>query len=186
MSNKVIIAIDLMGGENAPEKNLEGIKVVLNDDSELKYLKSKIRILSDIGDTANINKLIDNIPLEKEDDKFYNLIFDLRVYDKDIPYICNELQKKKFDVKEDIEKRKTLIACIIAKEKYSQANLALDLLENDSVESLPYIKKVINTHQKIIDKNEKRQLSLLQRPFSMFPKIAFLMVHSTLSISMTL
>ena len=114
----------------------------LNDDSELKYLKAKIRILSNIGDTANINKLIDNIPLEIKDDNFYNLIFDLRIYDKDIPYICNELQKKKFDVKEDIEKRKTLIACSIAKRKYSQAQLALDLLENDSVESLPYIKTV--------------------------------------------
>ena len=123
------------------EKNLEGINGALID-SELKYLKAKIRILSDIGDTANINKLIDNIPLEIKDDNFYNLIFDLRAYDKDIPYICNELQKKKFDVKEDIEKRKTLIACSIAKRKYSQAQLALDLLENDSVESLPYIKTV--------------------------------------------
>ena len=123
------------------EKNLEGINRALND-SELKYLKAKIRILSDIGDTANINKLIDNIPLEIKDDNFYNLIFDLRSYDKDIPYICNELQKKKFDVKEDIEKRKTLIACSIAKKKYSQAQLALDLLENDSIESLTYIKTV--------------------------------------------
>ena len=123
------------------EKNLEGINGALID-SELKYLKAKIRILSDIGDTANINKLIDNIPLEIKDDNFYNLIFDLRAYDKDIPYICNELQKKKFDVKEDIEKRKTLIACSIAKKKYSQAQLALDLLENDSIESLTYIKTV--------------------------------------------
>ena len=72
---------------------------------------------------------------------FYNLIFDLRIYDKDIPYICNELQKKKFDVKQDIEKRKTLIACSIAKGNIVK-QLALDLLENDSVESLPYIKKV--------------------------------------------
>ncbi len=124
------------------EKNLEGINGALNDDSELKYLIAKIRILSDMGDTTNINKLIDNVPLEIKNDNFYNLIFDLRVYDKDIPYICNELQQKKFDVKEDIEKRKTLIACSIAKKKYSQAQLALDLLENDSTESLPYIKIV--------------------------------------------
>ncbi len=124
------------------EKNLEGIDRKLNSDSELKYLKEKIKILSEIGDTANINKLIDNIPLQIKDDDFYNLIFDLRIYDKDIPYICNELQKKKFDVREDIEKRKTLIACSIAKKKYSQAQLALDLLENDSAESLSYIKTV--------------------------------------------
>ena len=30
------------------EKNLEGLKGVLNDDSELRYLKAKIRILSDL------------------------------------------------------------------------------------------------------------------------------------------
>ena len=88
------------------EKKLDAINSSLNNDSELKYLKRKIRILSDIGDTANINKLIDSIPLEIKDDNFYNLIFDLRIYDKDIPYTCNELQKKKFDVKKDIEKRK--------------------------------------------------------------------------------
>ena len=139
---KLTSKILMSRAQKPKEKNLEGINGALNDDSELKYLKAKIRILSDIGDTTNINKLIDNIPLEIKDDNFYNLIFDLRISDKDIPYICNELQKKKFDVKEDIEKRKTLIACIIAKRKYSQAQLALDLLENDSVESLPYIKTV--------------------------------------------
>ena len=139
---KLTSKILMSRAQKPKEKNLEGINGALNDDSELKYLKAKIRILSDIGDTANINKLIDNIPLEIKDDNFYNLIFDLRISDKDIPYICNELQKKKFDVKEDIEKRKTLIACNIAKRKYSQAQLALDLLENDSVESLPYIKTV--------------------------------------------
>ncbi len=124
------------------EKNSEEINGSPNEDSALKYLKAKIRILSDIGDTANINKLVDNIPLEIKDDNFYNLIFNLRISDKDIPYVCNELQKKKFDVKEDIEKRKTLIACMIAKRKFSQAQLALDLLENDSFESLPFIKVV--------------------------------------------
>ena len=139
---KLTSKILMSRAQKPKEKNLEGINGALNDDSGLKYLKAKIRILSDIGDTANINKLVENIPLEIKDDNFYNLIFDLRISDKDIPYICNELQKKKFDVKEDIEKRKTLIACSIAKKKYSQAYLALDLLENDSIESLPYIKTV--------------------------------------------
>ncbi len=124
------------------ERNFEAINVALNDDSELKYLKAKIKILSDIGDTSNLEKIIENIPLEIKDDNFYNLIFDLRTSDKDIPYVCNELQKKKFDLKVDIEKRKTLIACMIANRKYSQAQLALDLLENDSSKSLPYIKIV--------------------------------------------
>ena len=139
---KLTSKVLLSRAQKPKEKKLDRIKGALNDDSELKYLKAKIRILSNIGDTGNINKLIDNIPLDIKDDNFYNLIFDLRINNKDIPYICNELQKKKFDVKEDIEKRKTLIACSIAKRKYSQAQLALDLLENDSVESLPYIKTV--------------------------------------------
>ncbi len=138
LSSKVLMS----RAQKPKEKNPEGITGSLNDDSGLEYLKEKIRILSDLGDTLNINKLIENIPLEIKDDNFYNLIFDLRRSDKDIPYICNDLQKKKFDVKKNIEKRKTLIACIIAKRKYNQAYLALDLLENDSSESLPYIKTV--------------------------------------------
>ena len=138
LSSKVLMS----RAQKPKEKNPEGITGSLNDDSGLEYLKEKIRILSDLGDALNINKLIENIPLEIKDDNFYNLIFDLRRSDKDIPYICNDLQKKKFDVKKNIEKRKTLIACIIAKRKYNQAYLALDLLENDSSESLPYIKTV--------------------------------------------
>lgn len=139
---KLTSKILMSRAQKPKEKNLEEINGAINEGSELKYLKAKIRILSNIGDASNINKLIDNIPLEIKDVNFYNLIFNLRTSDKDIPYTCSELQKKKFDVKEDIEKRKTLIACIIAKRKYSQAQLALDLLENDSSESLPYIKKV--------------------------------------------
>ena len=109
-----------------------------------QYLKEKIKILAYIGDTENINKLIENIPLELKDSNFDNLVYETRQYDKDIPYICAELQKKKFDLQKDIEKRKTLIACIIAKKNFSKAQLALDLLENDSVESLDYIQAVRN------------------------------------------
>ena len=149
LTSKILIS----RAQKPKEKNSEEINGLPNEDSELKYLKAKIRILSDIGDTTNINKLVDNIPLEIKDDNFYNLIFNLRISDKDIPYICNELQKKKFDVKEDIEKRKTLIACMIAKRKYSQAQLALDLLENDSVESLPFIKTVRKFLEEPLAKN---------------------------------
>ena len=77
---KLTSKILMSRAQKPKEKKLEGINGSLNDDSELKYLKAKIRILSDIGDTANINKLIDNIPLEIKDDNFYNLIFDLRTY----------------------------------------------------------------------------------------------------------
>ena len=124
------------------EKKIEEISRASNKETKLKYLKSKIKVLSEIGDSTNIEKLVDNMPLEIKNNNFFNLLYDLRQSDKDIPYICNELQKKKFDVQKDIEKRKTLIACIIAKKKYNKAELALDLLENDSEDSLPYIEKV--------------------------------------------
>ena len=139
---KLTSTILMSRAQKPREKNTEEVNNDLNEDDKLKYLKEKIKILGSIGDTENIKKLIDNVPLEIKDDEFYNLIFDLRQSDKDIPYICSELLKKKFNVKADVEKRKTLIACIIAEGKYSQAELALDLLENDSVESASYIKTV--------------------------------------------
>lgn len=139
---KLTSKILMSRAQKPKEKKLDGINIQSNKDRKLKYFKSKIRVLGEMGDSKNIEQLIDNIPLEIKDDNFYDLVFNLRQTDKDIPYICNELQKKKFDVQKDIEKRKTLIACIIAKEKYGQAQLALDLLENDSTESLPYIRKI--------------------------------------------
>ena len=151
--NKLTSKILMSRAQKPKEKTLEGFNGSLNAVSELKYLKEKIRILSDIGDSKNINKLIDNIPLEIKDDDFLNLIYTLRISDKDIPYTCNELKKKRFDLKKDIEKRKTLIACIIAERKYSKAQLALDLLENDSVESLPYIKTVRSFLEEPLAKN---------------------------------
>ena len=113
-----------------------------DSNRNLKYLKAKIKVLSEIGDTENIAKIVDNVPLDIKNENFFNLIYDLRQSDKDIPYICNELKKKNFDIQKDVEKRKTLIACSIAEKKYSQAQLALDLLENDSLESLTFIQTV--------------------------------------------
>ena len=49
--------------------------------------------------------------------------------------------KRKNLMLKDIEK-KNAVACNIAVKKYDQAQLALDLLENDSAESLTYIKAV--------------------------------------------
>ena len=118
-----------------------------------QYLKEKIKVLANIGDTDNINKLLENIPLELKDSNFDNFVYEIRKSDKDIPYICDELQKKKFDLQKDIEKRKTLIACIIAKKKFNKARLALELLENDSEESLNYIQAVRNFLEEPSTKN---------------------------------
>ncbi len=125
------------------EKNISsGIEDPFVKKNKFEYLKEKIKILAFTGDTESINKLIENVPLDLKDSNFDNFIYELRKSDKDIPYICDELQKKKFDLQKDIEKRKTLIACIIANKNYSKAQLALDLLENDSEESLNYIQAV--------------------------------------------
>ena len=36
MNNKIIIAIDAMGGENAPNKNIEGIAIFLKKNKKKK------------------------------------------------------------------------------------------------------------------------------------------------------
>ena len=113
-----------------------------NKVSQFNYLKEKIKVLVTIGDTQSINKLIDNIPLEIKNKEFFQSMYQLRQSIKDIPFVCNELEKKQFDLRKDILKRKTLIACIIAQKKFSQARLALDLLENDSFDSLQFIQAV--------------------------------------------
>tara|TARA_A100001011_G_scaffold398799_1_gene504519 strand:- start:7238 stop:9106 length:1869 start_codon:yes stop_codon:yes gene_type:complete len=120
----------------------DGIADSFIKKGQLQYLKKKIKVLAYIGDTENINRLVENIPLEVKGSNFDNLLYELRQFDKDIPYICDELQKKKFDLQKDIEKRKTLIACIIARKNFNKAQLALELLENDSVDSLNYIQTV--------------------------------------------
>ena len=47
MNNKILIAIDAMGGENAPKKNIEGISIFLKknknkNDFFLIYMAIKI------------------------------------------------------------------------------------------------------------------------------------------------
>ena len=47
MNNKIIIAIDVMGGENAPYKNIEGISLFLKKNKKKKmffliYMEMKI------------------------------------------------------------------------------------------------------------------------------------------------
>ena len=52
MNNKIIIAIDAMGGENAPSKNIEGIAIYLKKNSKKKKrLEPKIEIGSDLDET---------------------------------------------------------------------------------------------------------------------------------------
>ncbi len=67
MSNKVIIAIDLMGGENAPEKNLEGINLFIKrnkkKDDYFFYL---------FGDEDKINNKIENYKNLKNNYKIYD------------------------------------------------------------------------------------------------------------------
>ena len=131
----------LLSRANAPK--LEKIeKNQYNLDKEKDpfiYFKEKIKILSEIGAVESIDKLINSIPLELKGDSFREDISELRKQSINIPSICNNTLDKKFNSNQNLEKRKSLIACNIALKKFNQAQLSIDLLENDSVESLPYI-----------------------------------------------
>ena len=37
MNEKIVIAVDAMGGENSPNKIIDGIKLVLKDNSNLYF-----------------------------------------------------------------------------------------------------------------------------------------------------
>ena len=84
----------LLSRARKPKDNeYEGVNKQLINDDKLKYIKAKIKVLGDIGDTVNIAKIIENVPSDIKNNNFFNLIYDLRLSDKDIPYICSELKK---------------------------------------------------------------------------------------------
>ncbi len=66
MSKKIIIAIDAMGGENAPYKNIEGIKLFINKN------KLKDYFFNIYGDEKIIKELISNYKIDKSNLKIYN------------------------------------------------------------------------------------------------------------------
>ena len=37
MNNKIIIAIDAMGGENSPNKNIEGVSIFLKKNKKVQH-----------------------------------------------------------------------------------------------------------------------------------------------------
>ena len=45
MKDKITIAIDAMGGENSPDKNIHGLSLFLQNNKKLKNTKYHIRIL---------------------------------------------------------------------------------------------------------------------------------------------
>ena len=55
MNRNVKISIDLMGGENSPKKNLEGVNLFIK-----RYLKEKDYFFYLHGDENKINKIISN------------------------------------------------------------------------------------------------------------------------------
>ena len=58
MNEKIVIAVDAMGGENSPNKIIDGIKLVLKDNSNLYF--------NLFGKSDQINDLISNNDLLKE------------------------------------------------------------------------------------------------------------------------
>ncbi len=126
----------------ANEPQLEKMKSnqnnIIKKPEPFIYFKEKIKILSEIGDAQSIEKLIDSIPLEIKGQNFEAETRLLREQSIDIPNTCSNALNKKKNTTKSLEKRKNLIACNVALKKTSQAQLAIDLLENDSLESLPY------------------------------------------------
>ena len=65
MNNKIIIAIDAMGGENAPFKNIEGVSLFLK-----KNKKKNDFFFNLFGDEVSITKEINN-----DNNYFVKLLF---------------------------------------------------------------------------------------------------------------
>ena len=61
MKKKITIAIDAMGGENAPKKNIEGLKIFLDKNS-----KNNDFIIHLFGNEQIINKEISKLKIPKE------------------------------------------------------------------------------------------------------------------------
>ena len=61
MNEKIVIAVDAMGGENSPSKIIDGIKLVLKDNSNLYF--------NLFGKSDQINDLINNNDLLKKNAK---------------------------------------------------------------------------------------------------------------------
>ena len=164
----------LLSRANAPklERLTANQNVIVKEEDPFIYFKEQIKILSILGDEKSIKKLVNSIPLELKTESFEKDISKLRMKSVDIPNICvKALDKTNSD--QNLKKRKTLIACNIALKKFDQALLAIDLLENDSVESLPYtalarniiegegIKEFTNTSFEINDNINLKIMSLV-------------------------
>ena len=69
MYNKIIIAIDAMGGENSPRKNIEGIEIFLRKNKNNNDVFFKL-----FGDERSIQKEIDKTNINKKFYKIYNTL----------------------------------------------------------------------------------------------------------------
>ena len=66
MSKKISIAIDAMGGDNSPDKTIEGIKIFLD-----KNKSNKDFIINIFGKEENIKDLIKKIRHHSRFNKYY-------------------------------------------------------------------------------------------------------------------
>ena len=101
LTSKLLISRAQKPKKQQTLSNLDG---VIKTDDQFKYLREKVRILGSIGDTDSINKLVENIPLTLKNNSFRELLYELRQTDKDIPFVCNELNKKILILKKISEK----------------------------------------------------------------------------------
>ena len=110
------------------------------NNSDLSFFYEKVRILSALGLSTYIQTLSSSIPLELKQVNFEGKVKRIRYENLDFPFICNNVKKNLYEIKEKHFNRKVLIACKIARNQLDQAMLALDLLENDLEDSDDFIK----------------------------------------------
>lgn len=129
----------LLSRAKAPklERLASNKKNIIKEADPFVYFKEQIKILSLIGSQNSILKLVNSVPLELKEESFEEDISQLLMQSQDIPNICSKALEKTNSY-QNLKKRKTLIACNIALKKFDKALLAIDLLENDSKESLSY------------------------------------------------
>ena len=118
------------------EKN-DGINI---QKFQHEYFDEKIRLMVELGLTKKIRLLEESIPLEIRDFLFKKRLQAIRFESNDIYYICQNIQSRLDDKIDEIFNRKILISCNIAKNKNSEALLALELLENDLEEEDDFLK----------------------------------------------
>ena len=102
MKDKITIAIDAMGGENAPNKNIYGLSLFLNKNKSSLGIIDSIYVNRGPGSFAGVRNSLSTVKglfLTKKIDYYCFSFKDFNELDnikyKDIPSLCNKFKVKK-------------------------------------------------------------------------------------------